>query len=213
MNNPNRDRIRDQIRDPFRKLTSEEITQLPVKKWQGTIQLIQSDHQIADAVAQLRRESVVGFDTETKPIFKKGTIRAPALLQLAGTHCVYLFRLTHLQQFTPLAGLLEQEHILKVGIGIWQDMQQLQEVFPFRAAGLADLSTIAKHSGIPHYGIRSLAACCFGIRISKRAQCSNWERDELYPYQIEYAATDAWISREIYLMLTKINPAITAQSG
>ncbi|MBF0124827.1 MAG: 3'-5' exonuclease domain-containing protein 2 [Magnetococcales bacterium] len=188
--------------NPFHKLTGEEINQLPIKKWQGDTVLVQSDHQMACAVARLQQESVVGFDTETKPIFKKGPAHVPALLQLAGASCVYLFRLAHLQQFDPLVELLEQEHILKVGIGISQDIQQLQGVFACKAAGLVDLGVIAKKSGLPHYGIRSLAAGCFGVRISKRAQCSNWERDELHRYQIEYAATDAWISREIYLILT-----------
>ena len=64
-----------------------------------------------------------------------------------------------------------------------------------------DLAALARARGIKAQGLRSLAASLLGFRISKSAQCSNWERDELSPQQIRYAATDAWVGRELYARL------------
>ena len=71
---------------------------------------------------------------------------------------------------------------------------------------------MAAKKGIKANGVRTLAAQLLGFRISKGAQCSNWERSELAPAQILYAATDAWVCREIYLFLEKM-PDIKAKSN
>jgi ribonuclease D len=55
--------------------------------------------------------------------------------------------------------------------------------------------------GIKDKAVKKMAAIILGVKISKAMQLSNWEADELSPAQQLYAATDAWICREMYLKL------------
>ncbi len=183
------------------KLSKSEINDLPVRKWEGCINLIDSDEQMVNAVMPLQNEHVIGFDVETRPAFKKGVSYRPSLVQLAGTGYVNIFQLTRLSHYTALIDLLSNPHILKVGVGLANDAQNLQSVFAFQPNKLLDLSDVTRRVGIESYGLRSLSAHFLGFRISKRAQCSNWDNKELRPFQISYAATDAWVSREIYLAM------------
>ncbi|HIA00113.1 MAG TPA: 3'-5' exonuclease domain-containing protein 2, partial [Candidatus Marinimicrobia bacterium] len=43
-----------------------------------------------------------------------------------------------------------------------------------------------------------LTALFLGFRISKQASTTNWSAKELSIKQITYAATDAWVGRELY---------------
>jgi ribonuclease D len=67
-----------------------------------------------------------------------------------------------------------------------------------------DLGNIAKKAGIKNHGLRGLAAVLLGLRISKGAQTTNWARDVLTRQQIQYAATDAWVGRKLYLSLEQV---------
>ncbi|MBF0311287.1 MAG: 3'-5' exonuclease domain-containing protein 2 [Magnetococcales bacterium] len=200
--------------DFLRKLDKDEVNELPVVKWTGPIHLVANDDHVAASVAAIRQEKVLGFDTETKPTFKKGQQHHPALVQLAGEESVFLFRIGCLRQLEPLQQLLSDPAILKVGVGLGQDVAQLQAVLPFSPGGFLDLGEEARKAGLKNRGLRTLAAGFFGVRISKRAQCSNWSTSKLQPYQISYAATDAWISREIYLTMERLgllDPAFQAE--
>ena len=77
-------------------------------------------------------------------------------------------------------------------------MKALSRLYPFVPGGVADLAAMARSRGIQAQGLRTLAANLLGFRISKSAQCSNWENRELSLQQIKYAATDAWVGRELY---------------
>ncbi|MBF0624605.1 MAG: 3'-5' exonuclease domain-containing protein 2 [Magnetococcales bacterium] len=187
-----------------RKLTKEEVNQLPLRRWKGPIHLVPGDIPGAEAAARLREERILGFDTETRPAFRKGVSYRPSLVQLAGSGQVFLFQLARMDSLEPLAGLLGDGTILKVGVGLDHDVRQLQEVFPFEPGGFLDLGVVAENAGMESRGLRSMAAALFGFRISKRAQCSNWEEGDLQPYQVHYAATDAWVSREIYLTMANL---------
>ncbi|MBF0212741.1 MAG: 3'-5' exonuclease domain-containing protein 2 [Magnetococcales bacterium] len=184
-----------------RKLTREEVNQLPVKRWNGPIRLIRTDDEAEEVVALLAGESVLGFDTETRPSFRKGENYFPALLQLAGADTVYLFQLKGMERFSALASLLSNPDIRKVGVGLDYDVRALQALFVFQPHGFVDVGDVARRATIASQGLRGLAAHLFGLRISKRAQCSNWDNAELKKFQLVYAATDAWISREIYLTM------------
>lgn len=191
--------------DPFtRKLSHAEINLLPVKKWEGPIHLIHRQEDVPGAVAELERERVLGFDTETRPAFRKGVSHRPALLQLAGSSAVWLFQLRRLTDFMPLAGLLGSARLLKVGVGLEQDIKQLLSLFPFEPRCFFDLGEAARQAGLESHGLRSMAASLLSWRISKTAQCSNWGNDSLQPFQISYAATDAWISRELFYHLQRM---------
>lgn len=189
------------VADHCKKLTKDEINSLPIRRWEGPIHLVRDDNQVALAVDRLKNETLLGFDTETKPVFRKGISHLPSLLQLAGEELVYLFQLNRLTLFAPLQELMEDHHVAKVGVGIAQDMDQLRAIFSFNPVQCHDLGDMARAMGIESHGLRTMAARFFNFRISKRAQCSNWDSPVLKPFQITYAATDAWISREIFLAM------------
>ncbi|MEO5376501.1 MAG: 3'-5' exonuclease domain-containing protein 2 [Magnetococcus sp. DMHC-6] len=183
------------------KMPKSEINQLPITKWEGSVRLIQSSQDFLLAMEELQHETVLGFDTETKPVFRKGQNNSPSLIQLAGENLVLIIQLTALEDIQPLVRLFGDSKVRKVGVGLAWDLKQLQEVFSFQANEFVDLGEKARKSGIESQGLRTMAARFFGYRISKRAQCSNWQRRHLKPHQLAYAATDAWISREIYFLM------------
>lgn len=184
-----------------KRLTREEINALPLRSWDGEVKVIRNLAQWKAAEVEMRKDGILGFDTETRPTFHKGKLNAPALMQIATADTVYLTQLGWLPFGAIQAELLADADIIKVGVGIGDDMRALGRVFSFDAAGVVDLASVAKKHGLPNQGIRSLAASLFGWRISKGSQCSNWSLRQLTPRQIAYAATDAWIGRMIYMRL------------
>ena len=187
---------------PFRKaITRDEVAQLPLGHYDGPIRLVYEDAEVPVAVCELEREAVLGFDTETRAAFRKGESYPPALLQLAGEHAVYLFRLSHIQHWHGLERLLGSPHILKVGVSLQFDIRKLREVHPFDPAGFVELERVTSEIGIQNNGLRGLAAILLGIRISKGAQRTNWSHPQLTPAQVRYAATDAWACRAMYMRL------------
>ncbi len=187
-----------------RKISRETINALPIAQYEGEICLVRDEHTLCQAMTQLACDRIVGFDTETKPSFRKGTLNAPSLVQLAGIKTVYLIQLTWLPMNAILATFLENANILKVGVSIHDDMRELQKSFPFTPRGVVDLGDVAKANKLETHGLRNLAANFFDCRISKGSQCSNWSVHELSKRQIVYAATDAWIGREVYLRMKEL---------
>lgn len=183
------------------RLTSVEINALPLRCYDGEVKLVRAMPQWEAALPDLVSARIVGFDTETRPTFRKGKLNAPALIQLASANIVYLVQLGNLPFGKHVADLLANPDIIKVGVGIKEDMQALGKIYPFEPAGLVDLGQVARDNGMPSHGLRTLAASLFGWRISKGSQCSNWSARTLSPRQVAYAATDAWIGRMIYLRL------------
>ena len=191
--------------EPLRKrLTREEINALPLASWDGEVKIIRSFAQWRAAETQMRRDGILGFDTETRPTFRKGKMNAPALIQIATAKTVYLTQLGWVPFGAIQANILSDPSIVKVGVGIGDDMRSLANIFPFEAAGVVDLGDVARAHDLPNHGLRSLAASLFGWRISKGSQCSNWSLRQLSPRQIAYAATDAWIGRMIYMRLSEL---------
>ncbi len=182
-------------------ISKKEIRALPLKHYSGSIHVIDSDAKMRAAVRSLGREKVLGFDTETRPAFKIGESYPPSLLQLAAGDGVYIFQIGRINSHKPLAGILADPHVLKVGISVTDDIKKLDEVFPFKSSGFVELAGMAAKAGIKNAGIRGLAALLFGFRISKQNKCSRWDAPRLAHAQIVYAATDAWICREIYFAL------------
>ena len=182
-------------------LTKDEINLLPIQAWDGPIVLVQDDAALDAALEQLWKEPVLGFDTETRPTFTKGKVCLPALIQLSTADTAYLIQLTHLPFDDRVAELLASPRVLKVGVAIHDDMKALARIHAFAPAGVVDLAALARAKGIQAQGLRTLSANLLGFRISKSAQCSNWENRELSPQQVKYAATDAWVGRELYFHL------------
>ena len=195
-------------------LSKEQINLLPLKKYDGPVEIAANAEELRTALARLGDERVVGFDIEVRPAFRSGDRFPPALVQLAGERRVFLVQLKKLGDLSPLAAFLAAGRPLKAGVAVTGDIAKLHEVMAFAPAGFVDLGKMAGRKGIRANGVRTLAAQVLGFRVSKGAQCSNWERSELAPAQVAYAATDAWICREIFLHLEKLpDPARKMQGG
>jgi len=183
------------------RLNKEHIKNFPILSFKGKIHLIKEKKDIKKALKILRRESVLGFDTETRPSFKKGENYTVSLLQLSTSEEAFLFRLNYLGLEDELVSLLEDPGILKVGVAILDDVRALSKLKRFDAKGFVELANIGSELGIVTCGLRNLAAIFLGVRISKKAQLTNWERPEFNSGQALYAATDAWICLEMYRYL------------
>ena len=181
-----------------RKISKAEINELPLIAWEGEIQILESAEEMEAAASILANESHLGFDTETRPSFKKGDYYPPALIQLATEHCVYLFRISETETFDPLLPILESPDILKTGVAIKDDVKELRAMEDFTPNGFVEIADITVKLGYGNRGLRALAGLLLQGRISKAAQVTNWARPKLDNKQVRYAATDAWISREIY---------------
>jgi len=187
------------------KLSKTEINSLPLRYYNGPIRIIQTAEQAKDACTILIKEKLLGFDTETRPAFNKGQSYLPSLLQLAGTKVVYLFQLSKCGLPDSITNLLSNVNIIKSGVAIDQDLIELQQILNFEPGGFIDLGEIARSKGLPHHGLRGLAAYLLNFRISKSSRTSNWSANQLTKKQIRYAATDAWLGRKLYLKYKQIN--------
>jgi ribonuclease D len=188
-------------------ISKDAVNALPISRFEGHVHLVRSEHQLAKALHDLKKEKLLGFDTETKPTYRKGDFNPVSLLQLAGSRDVYLFQLGLLGLPEGLRGLLSNPAVVKCGVAIDQDVRQLAALEPFVPGGFLDLAEWARELGIKTGGLRGLAALLLGFRISKGARTSNWARENLTPAQIRYAATDAWVGREIYLAIERLEKA------
>ncbi len=179
-------------------ITKEELTELPLKSFDGEIIVVDTIYKIDDAIKSLSKAKVIGFDTETKPSFKKGVINEVALLQLSVKDKAFLFRINRIGLPKAVCEILANPEIVKPGVAINDDIKSLKKVQPFNAKGFVELQDNAKSLGINNFSLKKLAAITCGFRISKGQQLSNWEADVLTEAQKRYAATDAWAALEIY---------------
>lgn len=180
-------------------IKKEAINHLPLLRYEGPVTIVNDSEQLPAILADLKSHSLLGFDTESRPCFRRGQNYPVALLQLATDKIVYLFQLGFLEDDYPaIYEILADPEILKVGVALHDDVKKLQELYDFEAGGFVEISTYTQKQGIVNTGLRSLTAILLEHRISKGAQVSNWARSELSKQQINYAATDAWISRRLY---------------
>lgn len=184
-------------------ISSEELTQLDTVDFSGPIIVVSEvDEDFVEAMDYLKEQTVIGFDTETKPCFSSGSPRHHvALLQLSGANKAYIFRVNQLGMPAPLAALLSDPGILKVGAAVKEDVRGLMYYRKFTPRGFVDLQTIVAEYGIMDKSVRKMAAIILGKKVSKTQQLSNWEAPQLSGAQLKYAAIDAWVCREMYLKL------------
>lgn len=184
-------------------ISREELEKLEYASFPGKIQVIDSvGAEFNRAIAYLRSQKIIGFDTETRPCFGPNQPRyGVSLLQLSGPGKAYLFRLKSMGMHRRLCNLLSDRRIIKVGAAIHDDIRGLQKLNDFRADGFVDLQKIVADYGIRDKSVKKMTAIVLGFRISKTQQLSNWEAEELSESQCKYAATDAWVCREMYIKL------------
>lgn len=186
-----------------RKIEKEELNNYPVFVFPGEVIMVDDPAQVDAAVAELAAHSYMGFDTETKPAFKKGEYHQVSLLQLGIEERVYLFRLKMCGFPRSLRDLLANKGITKIGVGVSNDLQMLRRLTDFVPASFLDLQVYAPQFGIEEKSFSKLMAIVFGVKISKRQRTSNWEMVRLSEAQVRYAATDAWGALKIYQELSK----------
>ncbi len=186
-------------------ISPQELEKLEYASFPGKIKVIDSvGADFNRAIAYLRSQKIIGFDTETRPCFSQNQPRyGVALLQLSGPEKAYLFRINTLGMHRRLCSLLADPKIMKVGAAVHDDIRGLQKHRDFVAAGFVDLQKIVWEWGIRDKAVKKMAAIILGYRISKTQQLSNWEAETLSESQCKYAATDAWVCREMYLKLMK----------
>lgn len=187
-------------------ISTEEINKLPKGLFDGDILLVDNDESLAMALEELSGASILGFDTETKPCFKKGesNINKVALLQLSTLEKAFLFRLNRIGFPMELEAILSNPNILKIGLAIRDDLRSLKKLHGFIPKSFIDLAELAGEYGINEKGLRKLAGIILRIRISKNQRLSNWELGDLNEAQMRYAATDAWVCNKLYRKLTNL---------
>lgn len=184
-----------------KKISKETLQALPVCYYEGDLRLINTPELAQQATQEILREHVLGFDTESKPAFNKGESYPPSIVQIATASAVYIFQLKKIEQLQFLKPILEDESIIKVGVAIRDDVLKLRDIESFKPAGFHDLSELTKELGIIQTGLRNLAGIFLKCRISKASQVTDWSQETLTSRQLTYAATDAWISRRLYLKI------------
>ena len=184
-----------------KKITEEEMGLLPLGAFAGTIYLIERLEDVYPAIEYLKNESMLGFDTETKPSFSKGQNNPVSLLQLSTTSTAFLFRISRIGLPKELIKILISPKIIKIGVAIRDDIKILQRITPFKPSGFIDLQEIVGEYGIENFSLKKLTAIVLGFRISKAQRLTNWDASELTDQQQVYAATDAWAALGIYSRL------------
>jgi ribonuclease D len=179
-------------------ITSEEILKYELSYYKGKIVLVDNLNVFNDVMPTLWEKKVLGFDTETRPSFKKGVKHQVSLLQLASDDFACLFRINKIGIPAELASLLSDSSIIKAGVAVHDDIKFLKSVKKFSPEGFLDLQSYVKHFGIQCSGLKKLTAIILGFRISKGQQVTDWEAEELTEAQKTYAATDAWVCHEIF---------------
>jgi ribonuclease D len=184
-------------------ISPEEISALELASFPGEIVLVDREGEELDqALRYLKRQRVLGFDTETRPTFSPDQhSTGTALLQLSGGGKAFLFRLKKIGLPRPLAAILANPSIIKVGAATLDDVRGLQKITQFSPRGFVDLQSIVNEYGIRDKSVKKMTAIILGVKISKAQQLSNWEAEHLSESQQRYAATDAWVCREMYLRL------------
>lgn len=182
-------------------ISKEDIQALPLLTFKGKIHILDDLKKANEAIHSLRKSTLLGFDTEKKPTFQKGSYHPTALVQLCTETDAYLFRTNKIGLIPGLKELCEDQKIKKVGVSIRDDISELQKLTEFTPESFIELIDITKNIGIKNAGVRNLSGIFLKKRVSKNQQTSNWENDTLTKAQQLYAAADAWVPFKIFSML------------
>ena len=182
-------------------ITVEEMAEHELSWFKGEIVLVDNLKTFYKVFPRLLGSDLLGFDTETRPTFKKGKKNAVSLIQLSTGDLACLFRINKIGIPDDLVDLLSDPFVIKAGVAVHDDIRFLKGIRRFSPDGFIDLQTMVKDFGIQSSGLKKLAAIILGFRISKRQQVTDWEAEQLSEAQQIYAATDAWVCHQIYKKL------------
>lgn len=188
-----------------KSITKEEIARFEIEEFAGDIVVVDNFRESEKAINYLSKHKLLGFDTETRPAFRKGTSNEVALIQLATNDDCFLFRLNKIDFSPSLIQLLANPHILKIGLSLHDDFTTIRRKHAFEPCGFVDLQKLMPEYDIDDISLQKIYALLFNKKISKSQRLSNWEADQLSEAQKKYAALDAWACLKIYkhLCLTK----------
>ena len=181
-----------------KEITREEVDKLGLIQYEGPIAVIQSEDEFESAIESIAAHPILGFDTESKPSFKKGKVFPTSMIQLSSADNAWLIRVNRLGYPERLKELLSSVDTIKVGSGLNDDLRRMRSDFQFEPGGFLDLQRYVEAFQIREKGLKKLSAIVLGRRISKSQQVSNWDAEILTEAQLRYAATDAWICLENY---------------
>jgi ribonuclease D len=182
-------------------ITVEELAKHELSWFKGEIVLVDNLKTFYEVIPRLLVSDLLGFDTETRPTFKKGRKNSVSLIQLSTGNLACLFRINKIGIPDELADLLSDPSVVKAGVAVHDDIRFLKGVRKFTPLGFVDLQNFVKDFGIQSSGLKKLTAIVLGFRISKRQQVTDWEAEQLTEAQQIYAATDAWVCHQIYKKL------------
>lgn len=184
----------------------EQIQTLPVVGFEGEVIVVDTPEAVEPAVEYLARQTMIGVDTEARPSFTRGVHYPTALVQISTEERCYLFRLTHVGMPQSLCDIFSNPVICKVGLAFKDDLRGLRRRRDFTPRNCVDIQDVAGKYGILDMGLQKIFAICFGQKISKAQQLTNWENSHLTPEQARYASTDAWATLLIYKDLLATTP-------
>jgi len=183
-------------------ISAEELAERELSWFKGEIVTVEDIKTFHEVFPRLLGNELLGFDTETRPTFRKGKKNKVSLIQLSTGNLACLFRINKLGLPDELINLLSDPEVIKAGVAVHDDIRFLKGVKKFEPSGFVDLQIFVKDFGIQSSGLKKLAAIILGFRISKRQQVTDWEAEQLSEAQEIYAATDAWVCHQIYKKLT-----------
>ncbi len=180
------------------EISKEEVAGLELIQYEGPIYVIDSTEAFEREIGHIARQTVLGFDTETRPSFKKGKVYPTSLIQIASLERAWILRVNRLGYPRKLLELLSGEIPMKIGLGLQDDLRRLRSDFQFEPRGFLDLQQYVQAFRIDEKGLKKISGIVLNRRISKSQQVSNWDAEVLSEAQLRYAATDAWICLMIY---------------
>lgn len=184
-------------------ITKEEIAKLAVEEFKGRIITVLTKEDTDKAVDYLLRYPIVGFDTETRPSFKKGQRYKISLMQISTEDTCFLFRLNHIGIPESLEKFLHSEGTMKIGLSLRDDFGAIRKRTDIEPANFLDLQNFVGKFGIEDASLQKIYAILFNKKISKGQRLTNWEADILTESQKKYAALDAWACLKIYNLLNQ----------
>lgn len=180
------------------EISKEEVAALDLIQFEGPIYMIDSMEAFEREIDQIALQPLLGFDTETRPSFKKGKVYPTSLIQIASEEQAWILRVNRIGYPGRLLDLLSGEIPMKIGLGLQDDLRRLRADYQFEPDGFLDLQNYVQAFRIDEKGLKKISGIVLNRRISKSQQVSNWDADVLSEAQLRYAATDAWICLMIY---------------